>query len=410
MNRSTFVGALALVAVLPAAAVSVGGFDRVAGAAGRPSLTVYSNNLALVRMDLDRTIAPGQHTVRIDGLPTNLDQSSLVVLNDGVTLLGAHSFRSYQSPASGPGASLDLELEVERQVERLHLAFLTSGLGWSADYSLVIAPGDAAARVGGFATVSNNSGAGYELAEVQLLAGTINRGVGGRIRMDEVRGSLARKMSAEAAAPGLDGAAFGGYHIYTVSTPISLRPGESRRIRLLGDAAAAVEKVHTLSHTINYYQQQPEPLNQPVVVSYRVKRELGTEFGDLPLPAGQVRIYQPDEVGRLQLLGIASTANTPKGQDLRLTTGYAFDIVGTRTQTDYRRPEGNIYESAWKVELRNQSDSAVTVRVVEGLSGDWRILESSHRAEKLSAGAVRFLVDVPAGGRAVLEYRVRVRT
>jgi hypothetical protein len=52
----------------------------------------------------------------------------------------------------------------------------------------------------------------------------------------------------------------------------------------------------------------------------------------------------------------------------------------------------------------------VTVQVIEQLSGDWRIVESTHRSEKLSAGAVRFQLDVPAAGEATLEYRIQVRS
>ena len=100
----------------------------------------------------------------------------------------------------------------------------------------------------------------------------------------------------------------------------------------------------------------------------------------------------------------------PKGVALHVTTGFAFDIVGTRTQTDYSRPGGNVYESAWKVELKNASDDDVTVQVIDRLSGDWTILESSHEAEKISAGAVRFEVDIAAGGSSVLEYRISVRS
>jgi hypothetical protein len=214
----------------------------------------------------------------------------------------------------------------------------------------------------------------------------------------------------EAAAPELQEAAFGDYHLYTVSTPLTLRAGESRRIRLLGAEAVRTRKEYTFSHSANYRRQSPEPLTRPVAVSYGIERAEDSEFGGVPLPGGQVRMLQRDEEGRVQLLGIAAIPNTPKGEELRLSTGYAFDIVGTRTQTDYRRPSGNVHEAAWKVELRNRGGSAVTVQVIEQLSGDWSIVESSQRWEKLSAGAVRFRVDVAAGGVSVLEYRVSVKT
>ena len=49
------------------------------GASGSASLTIYSQNLALVRTGLDRILEPGNHTVQIDGLPTNFDQNTMMV-------------------------------------------------------------------------------------------------------------------------------------------------------------------------------------------------------------------------------------------------------------------------------------------------------------------------------------------
>lgn len=377
-------------------------------AAGPVGLTVYTENLGLVRVGMERPLRPGSHTVRVEGLPTNVDASSLIVLNDGVTLLGTHGFRSYQSAAGGPGASIELDLRVDRSLETLRLAYLTAGLSWSASYAMIVEPDDRTAAIDGYASITNNSGTAYDQAEVQLLAGTIQRGQGRRFEADMLQ--MAARESRAAPSPELIEAAFGDYHLYTVSDPLTLYPGASRRIRLMGAASVSTEKIYTLAHQMNYYQPTPEPQTQPVLVAYRVARETGSEFGDTPLPAGPVRVYQPDPEGRLQLLGISQIGNTAKGEELVLPIGRAFEIVGTRTQTDYSRPAGNTYEAAWKIELRNRTDSRVTVRVIEALSGDWKIIESTHPAERTSAGSVRFDVRVPAGGSAALEFRVQVRT
>ena len=378
--------------------------------AAAPSLTIYTQNLALVRTGLDRILEPGAYTVRVDGLPTNFQQDTLMILNPEVTLLGTHGFVTYQGATTGPGASVNIDLDVAARVDALSLAFLTGGMGWSTSYAMVVAPDDASARVDGYATILNNSGARFDGAEIQLLAGTINQaGVsGGRVRamMDEMR--AVSELVAQ--APAMTEAGFAGYHLYTVSEPLSLLAGESRRIRMWGAESVATTKEYLLAQAFNYYQQYPEPMVQPVTARYRVDRPAGTELGDVPLPAGQVRIFQADDAGRLQLLGIAAIANTPKEQELYLTTGHAFDIIATRTQTDYSRPQSNVHESEWRVELTNESDEDVTVQVLERLAGDWTILQSSHTPEQLSAGAVLFRVEVPAGGEATLTYRVSVRS
>jgi hypothetical protein len=399
----------ALIAILPVSFAVGSVSERLAGANGdAPSLTIYTSNLALVRMQVERVLPAGVHTVRIDGLPSNIDPSSLIVLGAGVTLLGAHGYRSYQDAATGSGASLDLDLELTQQAETLELAFLTSGLSWTADYALIVAPNDASAKVDAYASISNGSGTGYEGAEVQLLAGVIRSGGAGRF--DDAYGAM-RAMEESAAPPALQGAAFADYHVYTVSIPLTLRNGERRRIRLLGAGSVKTVKEYVFSHGgAAYHRSSAETLTRPASVYYQVERRRGDEFGDTPLPAGQVRVYQRDDAGRVQLLGMAGIPNTPAGEDLRLGTGQAFDVIGTRTQTDYERVSGNVYQSAWKLELKNSSDEDVTVQVIEQLSGDWEILESTHDAEKLSAATVRFRVAVPAGGSTTLEYRLSVST
>src|SRR2546426_6925434 len=52
-------------------------------------------------------------------------------------------------------------------------------------------------------------------------------------------------------------------------------------------------------------------------------RARGTPFGDRPLPAGTVQLYQADSAGRVQLVGEARSDHTAPGRDLRVQSGNA---------------------------------------------------------------------------------------
>jgi hypothetical protein len=65
-------------------------------------------------------------------------------------------------------------------------------------------------------------------------------------------------------------------------------------------------------------------------------------------------------------------------------------------------------ESAYEVTLRNQKSAPITVAVRDRIDGDWQMLESSLSSRKEDAQTLAFDVPVPAGGEAVLRYRVRV--
>ncbi len=370
------------------------------------SITVYPQGLGLVRLGLERPLAAGTHAVRIDGLPTSVEQASLVVLNAGTVLRGVRGYRTYEG-GSAVGASLIIDLEVSEPLQALRIAYLAGGLDWAASYTMQVAPDERSARLDGYASITNGSGARFTDAELQLLAGDVNVVAPRRQAYRAIDATVS--VAAMAAAPEFQQESFGGYHLYTASESMTLEPGESRRIRLMGAEHAPVVKEHVLMSGAAPRQRQAEPRPVAVAVRYRVARAMATEFGTVPLPAGTVRIYKPDGADRLQLLGMAGIDNTPAGQEIVLPAGRAFDLTGVRSQTGFRRVANNERQSDWSITLSNASDEETEVQVIERIGGDWTLLSSSHDPQIISAAAVRFDVTVPAGGDAELRYSVSVR-
>jgi hypothetical protein len=127
------------------------------------------------------------------------------------------------------------------------------------------------------------------------------------------------------------------------------------------------------------------------------------------MPAGTVRVFEPDSSGRPQLVGEVNIDHTPAGRDLRLATGTAFDVTAQRTQTAFEQRGPREAISAYRVELQNAKPQAVTVLVTDMCPGRCEILSSSIPAEQGSVNTVGFRVTVPAGGSASLDYRIRAR-
>jgi hypothetical protein len=107
--------------------------------------------------------------------------------------------------------------------------------------------------------------------------------------------------------------------------------------------------------------------------------------------------------------------HTPAGEDLRLKAGTAFDLTARRVQTSYvtRRDSSKagwrtIATADYRVTVRNATDSAATVEVLEERGGEWAVLSSSVPAEKLSSTRTRFRIKVPARGEAQVTYRLRI--
>jgi hypothetical protein len=140
-----------------------------------------------------------------------------------------------------------------------------------------------------------------------------------------------------------------------------------------------------------------------------VMLEFDTEDAEADLPRGRVRVYQEDIDGAALLIGEDTIDHTPKGENVRLYVGDAFDIVGERVQTDFRRPSRKSLEETFEITLRNHKDEAVEVRVVEHLFrwSEWRILSSTADYTKMDSSNIEFRVRVSANDETSLRYTVR---
>ena len=129
-----------------------------------------------------------------------------------------------------------------------------------------------------------------------------------------------------------------------------------------------------------------------------------------------VRLFEADSGGRLQLVGESSMDHTPAGEDLRLGAGDAFDLKAKRVQTSYSTKRDSVGTGYWRtiatadyrVTVTNAADTPATVDVIEARGGEWSVVSSSVKPEKLSSTRTRFRVAVPARGKATVTYRVRV--
>ena len=294
--------------------------------------------------------------------------------------------------------------ETERAGEaELDVSYLTGGISWNADYVLQLDAAGEEADLKGWVTVENRSGTGYEGAGLQLVAGEINQ-----VRRAMRRGDMVMAEAKFAAgAPQVQEETLYDYHLYTVPWTTDLPDNSSKQVSLLEAAGIGVERRYTVEGGSHYFRGGPQQDRQDVWVSYRFENREDDQLG-LPLPAGVVRVYGQSEAGKRQLLGEDRIGHTPRNEQVELRVGKAFDLVAERVRQDYRRVSDRVHQTTWEITLRNRKEEGVTIEVLERVGGEWQILRSSVPHEKLSAQEIRFAVDVPADGEAVLTYTVQV--
>jgi hypothetical protein len=292
--------------------------------------------------------------------------------------------------------------------QKLEVTYLTRNLGWKADYVLVLSPDDQRGDLAGWVTLENNTGTNYENAELKLVAGDVQR-----VTPPPPPPPPPMPMEAAApvsmAAPEFKQEALFEYHLYSLQRKTDLLDKERKQVRLLDAQGVRIEKVLSLRGTEWYYRSQvgKQP-SEKVGVYVKLKNSEKEGLGQ-PLPKGILRVYKADAGGSRQFVGEDSIDHTPRDEEIEIKLGDAFDVVAERKQMSHRAQGSCSSESAWQVELRNAKDQAQVVEIIEPANGDWEVVESSHPAQREDAKSFKFVVDVPARGKTLVTYRIRVR-
>jgi len=293
------------------------------------------------------------------------------------------------------------------KAQKVEASYLTNGINWRADYVVTLNDKDDKADLSGWVTIDNRSGATYKNAKLKLVAGDVNR-----VKDEyEYKDKMLRLAEvASKAAPQFKEEEFFEYHIYTLQRPSTIKENQTKQISLINADNIPVKK-ELLYHGARYYyyNQHGEVItNQKVGVFVEIANKKENNLG-IPLPKGTVRVYKHDKEGSLQFVGEDSIDHTPKDEKVRVKLGDAFDVVGSRKQTDWKKIAYDTYEASFEISLRNHKKEDVVVRVVEPIPGDWKILNSSHEYAKTEAFTAEFNIPVPKDKETKLTYRVRMR-
>lgn len=289
--------------------------------------------------------------------------------------------------------------------QKVEASYLTSGINWKADYVAVLNRLDTSTELTGWVTIDNRSGATYQNALLKLVAGDVHRAQP-EVQMDYARAKVPLE---KAASPQFKEEAFFEYHLYTLDRRTTIKDNQTKQMALLNANQVPLKKLFIFSgYPSYYYYQDQNPNKQKIGVFLELENSKKNNLG-IPLPKGTIRVYKEDKEGSLQFVGEDSIDHTPKDEKFKIKIGEAFDVVGERVQTDYKRLGRNLFEVAFEVSLRNHKNEDIKVFVEEPIPGDWEMLSKTHPYEKVSAHLIRFEVPVAKDKEEKVKYRIRFR-
>lgn len=308
--------------------------------------------------------------------------------------------------------SLLWKLDVaEAGTHTTEVSYMANRITWKADYVAVVNKDETKVDIRGWVTLDNRSGATYEDAELQLIAGDVRRVKEQRRSFDEDSRTVC--YSIIASEPQFQEEAFFEYHLYTLQGSTTVRDNETKQLTLLSAVDVGVQRrlVYDCGRQgqsqNNYYGEEGETKRGKVNVVLELHNSQENNMG-MPLPKGKVRVYKADDRGNLQFLGEDLIDHTPRNETARFYIGDSFDVIGERKCIEDTRIANNVSEQTVEISIRNRKNNSAEVSVVERFRTDWEILQSSHTYNKLDARTVEFAFTVEPDTEVKITYKVRI--
>ncbi len=305
--------------------------------------------------------------------------------------------------------TLSVTLDSTRSGTRpVTLSYLSSGLGWRADYVALFDEAKGAIDVQGWITLNNSGATAFPDADIVMVAGvpaTADQqprpAMGRPVRPQ--RGGLV-----QAGTETADRAQLGDFYLYPIERPTTVAANQQKQVSFLNVASVPARRGYQFR--ANWLQSQDEPTSASTVLNFSSSRTGG--LGDA-LPAGTVRVYIRDAQGQPQFIGENNIGHTPMGSALAIRTGDAFDVRVRPVVENRERLSDYRWRTTQRYTLTNARSEAVTVELIQdGLYWRWadtRVISETMEGEQRDADQRVWQVPVPANGETVLTVVTETR-
>jgi hypothetical protein len=338
----------------------------------------------------------------VTGILLSFDGSRLIIQlpDSGIKIASTKTILDYEFPSLPEGLILKPTLQwlldsEAKGTNKAEISYLTRGMGWHAEYVLVLEENETDFALSSWVSLNNNSGATYENAKMKLVAGEIHRAPP-PVRLGVVQYQVELDEGMAKAKPFEERELF-DYYLYDLQRPVTIKDKEIKQISLFDEVSGKGRKIYTFSN--NAYSESDKPLEVSMKIVNSEKNNMG-----FPLPAGIVRVFKKDIDETLQLIGEDRISHTSKNDTLNINIGKAFDVKGKRVIKNREKPSKTSEDITIEIIIHNRKDEEIEVEVNEFLSGIWYIKNASHKFIKKSNSLLVFPLKIKPNETEKITY------
>jgi hypothetical protein len=256
------------------------------------------------------------------------------------------------------------------------LRYMTSGLGWKADYVANYDEKASTLDLQGWVTLTNTTNVSYDDAKVKIAAGALGSGTLGQGGQND---ALA---------------------LFDLPEAVTIADRQAKQVGMVTLKGVHAEKVYHYTQTQFFPSGTGQGTKADVMLRFEAKDGSGTSWR---LPRGSFRAFIKDAKGDAQFAGETQISDIMPGAKVEAAISKAFDIEVTPKLTKEER-FGDFGVRRWtEYKVSNASSADVSVEIEQRFYGaDVRAVEESQRGTMLDAHRRLWVVKVPAHGETTL--------
>ena len=275
----------------------------------------------------------------------------------------------------------------------MQMSYLSGGFSWDVTYNAVWT--GTRLMMNSWVTINNRSGKAFKDVNLKLIAGEINQ-IRNQYRKYAMDSDIMMESAAGMSAPSFEEKAFHDFHMYSLDQKVSFANNQTKQLELYPLQNVVAESIYE-------YPIFSGGVNSIIRFTNTEKQGLGK-----PLPKGSIKVYKSDTDGNLEFIGEDSINHTSVNEEVKVTTGRAFDLVASSDVRNQKSISNRVSEREIHVNLKNNSKETKSINVVHTLGGNARIVQSELRYQHDTVtNKVTYVIDIPSGGEKNFWFRER---
>tara|TARA_Y100000817_G_scaffold52812_1_gene38372 strand:+ start:2349 stop:3620 length:1272 start_codon:yes stop_codon:yes gene_type:complete len=244
---------------------------------------------------------------------------------------------------------------------RGELIYVSKGFDWISNYQLIMEPDEFNATLVSRSIINNSTNLDYANLKVNLVEGNLKLNDDKPIEDD--------------------------YVIYNINKNITLNKNDEIITSLFPEKKIKFNRTYTFENT------ELIKKSEPLLVEISFEND-SLQINNI-IPSGKLNIYQKNKNGKIIYKGENIINQIDIGEKVILKSGRSDNVLGTREIVNIDKKKKS-EEVTILIELKNNRNERINVKIIEHIFGNWVIREPSHDYRKTNSNTIEFDLTIEA--------------